>query len=249
MNLRRKLVVDYYVGGIAHVLLKPFVMLLGRILRRDHSLEFLEELAIVKMLGGGSLIIAYPSLLALKKSLPKIKLKLVTTSAIYPFAELTGLFDEVIVIRDDSTLHLVVDSIKAIRNLWRARALLDLEIHSRLSSIFSLLTCSINRIGIYTDVSFWRKSLYTHLLFYNKSSPVYSLYDQIVHLLGVDEVAFASAQLDFRTKINQLATACGNMEQGSIGVAPGCSIEAAVRQISSLPTILTELSFGGQIEN
>jgi len=226
MNLRVKLLADYYLGGVAHILLKPFVMLLGRILRRDHSLDptRLKELTIIKMLGGGSLIIAYPSLLALKKKYPNLTLGLVTTPAIKPFADLTGLFDNIILIRDDGIFHLVWDTAKAIRLLWCTSDLLDLEIHSRFSSIFTLLTCAYNRIGIYTDLSFGRRSLYTHLLFYNKYSPVHLLYDQVVRLLGVTDIDFTASKTEFQSRID-LQFPDDRIQRGGIeiGVAPGCS--------------------------
>jgi len=223
MNIKLKLAIDYYVGGAIHILLKPFVFTIGKILRRDHSLKHIEEITIIKMLGGGSLVIAYPSLLALKRKYPKLRLNLVTTIPIKHFAEILGLFDEIIVIREDSGLHLVIDSLRAIARLWRAKALVDLEIHSRLSSVFTLLTCARNRIGIYTDVSFWRKSLYTHLLFYNKYAPVYALYDQIVRLAGADPVDFESAKNEFASKIQRDPKAISTPDKVDIGIAPGCS--------------------------
>jgi ADP-heptose:LPS heptosyltransferase len=223
MNLRTKLLADYYFGGAIHIVLKPFVILLGKILRRNHSLESIDELVIIKLLGGGGLVIAYPSLLALKKANPALHLALVTTPEVKTFAELTGLFEEIIIIRDNNVLNLALDSIKAIRRLWRVRLLVDLEIHSRLSSIFCLLTCAINRIGVYTDLSFGRKALYTHLLFYNKSSPIYSLYDQVVQLLGVKTIDYPSAKDNFNAHIKRYPSVKTNPEKLNIGVAPGCS--------------------------
>ena len=60
MNLRRRLILDYYVGGLLHVLLKGPTILLGKILHRDHDLKNCSDVTILKMLGGGSLAIAYP---------------------------------------------------------------------------------------------------------------------------------------------------------------------------------------------
>ena len=77
------------------------------------------------MMGGGSLVIAYPALLALKKT-PQIKqLRLITTSAVKPFAEILGVFDEIIVIRDNSAVTLLTDSIGALRKLYRCDAIVD----------------------------------------------------------------------------------------------------------------------------
>ncbi len=192
MNLKVKQAADYYIGGTIHVVLKPFVFILGKILRRNHALDDVTDITIVKMLGGGSLVIAYPSLVALKERLPSLKLRLVTTPSIKPFAELLGIFDEILIVRDDSLPGMALDSVRVIARLWRAHVLVDFEIHSRFSSVFSLLTAAVNRIGIYTDLSFWRRSIYTHLIFYNKYSPVHGLYDQVVRLFGVSQSDFAS---------------------------------------------------------
>jgi ADP-heptose:LPS heptosyltransferase len=223
MNLHLKLLVDYYVGGAIHAILKPFVILLGKILKRNHSLEGVREVAIIKLLGGGSIIIAYPSLLALKDKHPGLKLTFVTSPAVAPFAEMTGLFDEIIVIRDSGLLVLLLDSIKAIRKLWRIRVLIDLEIHSRLSSVFTLVTCAVNRIGVYTDLSFWRRSIYTHLLFYNKFSAVYYMYDHVVRLLGVETIDLPRAKAEFGKQIRRGTLPAISPGRYSVGIAPGCS--------------------------
>ena len=107
VNLRVKLLADYYVGGTLQAILKPATVLLGKILRRDHDLARCSSLTFIKMMGGGSLVIAYPALLATKNS-PQVKqLRLITTSAVKPFAEILGVFDEIIVIRDDSAVTLL----------------------------------------------------------------------------------------------------------------------------------------------
>ena len=223
MNLKLKLSVDYYVGGTVHALLKPFILLLRATLHRDHSLDNLREITVLKMLGGGSLVIAYPSLLALKQSRPGVRLNLVTTPAIKPFAETLGLFDEIILLRDNRPEHLALDSVRAIARLWFTGALIDLEIHSRLSSIFVLMTCARNRIGIYTDVSYWRTSLYTHLLFYNKYAPVHAMYDQIARLFGAPEGDYRQAKALFRPRVPHDPAVRVAEGKVNIGIAPGCS--------------------------
>ena len=119
MNIRTKLLTDYYIGGTLQALLKPPTVLLGKILRRDHTLSRCSSVTFIKLMGGGSLVIAYPALLALKKT-PQIKqLRLITTSAVKPFAEILGVFDEIIVIRDNSAVTLLTDSIGALRKNTR----------------------------------------------------------------------------------------------------------------------------------
>ena len=58
MTLRAKLLADLYLGGVLQALLKPPTVLLGKILRREHNLGNCSSLTFIKMMGGGSLVIA-----------------------------------------------------------------------------------------------------------------------------------------------------------------------------------------------
>src|SRR5262249_33076134 len=142
MNLRTKLWIDYYIGGCAHAILKPPTILLGKLLKRDHTLTPCKSLTLIKMLGGGSLVIAYPALLALKESKGIEKLRLLTTPAVVPFAKLLGVFDEIIVIEDRAIGPLLWHSLSALSKLFLSDSILDLEIHSRLTTVLALMTCA-----------------------------------------------------------------------------------------------------------
>src|SRR5262249_31046241 len=184
MRLDRKLLLDYYVGGFLHAVLKPCAVLLGKVLRRNHDLKSCSSVTMLKLMGGGSLVIAYPALLALKRAPAIRELRLVTTPAVQPFAEVLRVFDEILVIRDDSVSTLIADAGLAIAKLFCCDVVVDLEPHSRLTTVFSLLTCARNRVGFFTTISFWRRNLATHLLFFNITNPVYQFYDQIATLFS-----------------------------------------------------------------
>ena len=232
MQLRQKLVLDYYLGTLLHVLLKPLVVLLGKVLRRDHDLSKCTSVTVIKMLGGGSLVIAYPALLAIKK-VPHIRtLRLLTTPAVRPFAEALGIFDEVIVIRDDSPVTSLVDALGAIVKLFRCDAIVDLEIHSRFTTVFSLFTCAVNRIGFYTRTSYWRRSLSSHLLFCNAFSGIYYFYDQIAELMGGKVPDFDECHSKFRSAIGEPLAGRRDGERLSIALAPCCSDLAAERMLT-----------------
>src|SRR5262245_40508152 len=119
MRLNRKLSLDYYVGGFLHAVLKPCVVLLGKVLRRNHDLKSCSSVTLLKLRGGGSLVVAYPALRALKCAPGVRELRLVTTPAVQPFAEIIGLFDEILVVRDDSMTTLARDALMAIAKLFR----------------------------------------------------------------------------------------------------------------------------------
>ena len=44
--------------------LRPTAQILGFVLRKDHTLELRDKVAVIKMMGGGSFIIAYPALVS-----------------------------------------------------------------------------------------------------------------------------------------------------------------------------------------
>ena len=202
-------------------------------MHRDHSLKTFEEVVFLKLVGGGSLVIAYPSLLAIKHRHPQIRFKLVTTPAIRPFSDLMGIFDEIVIIREENPIRLVFDSISALTKVWRSSVMVDLEIHSRFSSVFSLLTCSLNRVGIYTDVSFWRRSLYTHLIFYNKISPIFEVYDQIALLLRAPDISYARAKESFQANVSRWSDVSSEKGKLYLGIAPACSDYGKERMLTA----------------
>jgi len=132
MTLRAKLALDCYVGGFLHILLTGPTLLLGMFLARPRTLARCSTVTFMKLLGGGSLAIAYPALLAIKGVSHITCLRLVTTAPIAPFAEALGIFDDIVVVRDGKLLPLLKDSLSVVRRLWCSEALVDLEMHSRL---------------------------------------------------------------------------------------------------------------------
>jgi ADP-heptose:LPS heptosyltransferase len=226
-SLRKKLLFDYYAGGLLHVLFKPLVVLLGRVLRRDHDLRRrTQDVTVLKILGGGSLVIAYPSLLALKRCGHVRRLRLVVAPGARAFGDLLGLFDEVIVIRDSGgPLAIFRDAIAAWWRLLRTDTIVDLEVHSRLSTIFCLFTCARNRVSFYTADSFWRKEIATHLLFCNQSTGIYFSYDQVAKLFGATTVSMCDASRAFlETLARRPPTSLPARGAGvALAVAPCCS--------------------------
>jgi ADP-heptose:LPS heptosyltransferase len=223
MNLRLQLIIDYYIGGFLHCVLKPFVVLAGKMLRRDHDLKQCKSVTVIKMLGGGSLTIAYPALVAIKQAPEVQQLRLLTTPGVKPFAEALGVFDEIVVIRIDSPLRLFTDSLAALRKLFRCDAIVDLEIHSRLTTVLALATCARNRVGFYTQGSYWRRYLSTHLLFYNITSGTYYFYDQIAGLFGGEVLPFAHYQESFRRVLGAPPEQIAEPGRLKIAIAPCAS--------------------------
>lgn len=203
MQLNTKKALDYYVGGLMMGVLKPAAWLIGRLLHRNHHLIPKCEIVFIKMLGAGSLVIALPALLGLRRGRPDLKLTLVTTNALEGFARSLGIFDRILLIDESSLLSLIRSSLAILVRLFRVDTVVDLEIYSRLSSVFATLTCARNRIGFYLDTAFWRKNHHTHLIFYNRFSGVYHFYMAITEALGCSPATILECQKHLRLRFRQ----------------------------------------------
>ncbi|MBI4847181.1 MAG: glycosyltransferase family 9 protein [Nitrospirae bacterium] len=189
MNVTATRRIDYYLGSILIAILKPVVILMGLFLRRKHSLELKGDLTIVKLLGGGSLVIAFPSLLGLRRKYPNLITNLVTTKGTAQFARTLNIFDNILIIDDSGIFRLLGSSLRAYSKIFRCDTIIDLEAHSRLSTVFSLLTCARNRIGFYLEEAFWRRRINTHLIYFNLFSGSYHFYDKIFQLFSVSPLS------------------------------------------------------------
>jgi ADP-heptose:LPS heptosyltransferase len=185
MDLRTQRRVDNYVGRIGIALLRPPAQMLGALLRRDHELSVGNEIVWIKMLGGGSLLLAMPMLLGFRHAYPNLKMVLVTTRAVKPFAELLGVFDEYRVIDERGAVPLLTSSFGVWTKTLRADCIVDLEVHSRLTTVFTTLTMARNRVSFWLEDIFWRRGLASHLVFFNRSSGSYHFYDRVGDLFGV----------------------------------------------------------------
>ncbi len=171
----------------------------GKVLCRPHHLLPQGDLLVIKLLGGGSLLLVYPSLLGLRKTYPTKKIRLLCTKAVKPFAEILGVFDEIIILNDRSVWTLTCSVLAAFRKMLRSDTVLDLEIYSLGTTVLSALTTARNRIGFYQRSSFWRKNLHTHLIYFNQFSGIYLFYEKMAELLGATPLSFAESQKSFRS--------------------------------------------------
>jgi ADP-heptose:LPS heptosyltransferase len=229
MHLRAQKLIDNYVGGAAIAVLRPATMLLGNLLRRNHELTVGDEVVWVKMLGGGSLVLAMPMLLGFRRAHPKVRMVLVTTPAVKPFAELLGVFDEYRVIDARSGFALLWTSLVTLFRSFRADCIVDLEVHSRLTTVFTTLTMARNRVAFWLDHIFWRRGLASHLVFFNRSSGSFYFYDRIGDLFGVKSASRAECERALAEASCGVAAAKG---PGQVSVGFACSDLAHERMLS-----------------
>lgn len=206
MTFQTKLRADFWLGGLLLALLYGPVRLLGRSLRRDHSTTHRRGCVVIKLVGAGSLFLAMPSMLEIRRSFPPGRFYLVGTPAVVRTAQEFGWFDEYWTIDDSSVRRLLWTAGVA---LWRmarqADHLIDLEVHSRFTTVFTVLSMVRNRIGFVDEIVFWRRAFYTHMTFFNVHGPVYVFYDMLAHWFGVEQVAVTAFNTGFRDQV--MATA------------------------------------------
>lgn len=228
MNLGAQKILDRVVGGAALVVLKPFVVLAGATLRRDHGLEPRGKIVFMKMLGGGSLVIALPALLGIRKRYPNRPMWLVTTAAVAPFARTLGVFDEIVVIDSRGVFRLFATALGALVRAFRADTFVDLEVYSKLTTVFSLLTCARNRIGFYLESALWRRPIHTHLIFFNRAAPVALFYDRVAALLGASPATREECERSVRSAISADKTS-----EPVLVMGVGCSSLSRERMLSA----------------
>jgi ADP-heptose:LPS heptosyltransferase len=221
MNVRLQRKLDNYIGRIGIAALRPAAMFLGLVLRRDHTLTVEDEIVWVKMLGGGSLLLAMPMLLGLRRAHPGVKMVLITTPGVAPFAKLMGVFDEYRFIDDRGALRLLWSAMRVLMRTLRADCIVDLEVHSRLTTVFTTLTLARNRVSFWLEDIFWRRGLASHLVFFNRASGSYHFYDRIGELLG----GVTAARDDCRTGLRQSCQISDAVRpvRGRVSVGFACS--------------------------
>jgi ADP-heptose:LPS heptosyltransferase len=221
--------IDRWVGAWLLVVLRPLAQLAGALLRRDHRSDPRGELVFVKMMGGGSLLIALPALLGVRRRFPDRTLTLVCGGPVAPFAELLGVFDRIERIDDDAGLPALVASAgRILFGLVRRRVdtVVDLEVYSQLTTVFSLLSCARNRIGFYVESTYWRRNVLTHLVFFNRARGTYHFYAAAAELLGA-KPATRGACREFLLGRAGRARADG----AYLAIGAGCSDFASVRHL------------------
>lgn len=234
MKISTLKVIDGYIGRILIAFFSPLAFLVN--LNSAKTPEGLTtskitKITYLKILGGGSLLIAYPAILAIRRQYPNAKIILICSPEVAAFAKLTDLIDELVLI-DTSHIRLFIASVfKAIKAGWRSDIFVNYELHSKLTTLFCFFTFSRNRFGLFQNWNLWQKGYINHPIFYNPSSPIYVGYEQIAANAGGVIPPWDDACKYFQ---NQLETEVSSFESGSYFVlAPFCSALYRERECSS----------------
>jgi ADP-heptose:LPS heptosyltransferase len=227
MTVDDKQWLDRILGPWLLVILRPLAQIAGKIMRRDHASAPCGEIVFIKLMGGGSLLIALPSLLGVRQKFRQYQLTLVCGSPVAPFAELIGVFDRIEVVNDRrGVFALLASAARILSALIRRRVdtVIDLEVYSQLTTIFSLLTLARNRIGFYVSSTYWRRNVLTHLVFFNRARGVFHFYTAAMRLIGAEPATRAEVRAHLLRR-SGAAPAAGNY----LVVGAGCSDFASVR--------------------
>lgn len=227
MTVADKQRVDRILGPWLVVLLRPLAQLAGKLLGRDHSSAPRGEIVYIKLLGGGSLLIALPALLGVRRRYPNLSLTLVCGSPVAPFARLIGIFDRMEVMNDRRGAFALLASAARILCglvLRRVDTIVDLEVYSQLTTVFSLLTLARNRIGFYVASTYWRRNVLTHLVFFNRARGVFHFYAATAQLLGAQPAPRDEVRQHLLERIGRAQAA-----RDYVAVGGGCSDFASVR--------------------
>ena len=163
--------IDKYLGYLLIGILLPFTRFLGITLRRNHKLfNPPQNILFIKILGLGSLIVTIDSIKSIKAKYPQAKLILLTDSNIANGISPFKIFDELWTIKTNNIFLVFYKSIQFLVKSWRLKKLwvVDLEVYSKLTTVYSLMTFAINRFGFYLPYVFFRKNLNTNNVIFNQ---------------------------------------------------------------------------------
>ena len=146
-NLKR---IDNFLGSIFLILFWPLAYILNKFITRLGPGK--NQICVLKILGGGSLLMAYPALLGVKERHQDKRLILVCSKEVYQFSKLINIFDEVYTVNTQSFLSLGMSAVKALMGVINSDILINLEMHSKACAIFSLLTLSKKKSGIISNL-------------------------------------------------------------------------------------------------
>lgn len=225
MRVRALKRIDLWLGSLLVGLLSPLA-LLGRLAPwRRKGLEVQGRLVIVKILGGGSLLVALPALQALRDRYPHVRMTLLCSSGVRPFGEMCGVFDDYAMVSTASLSDLLTSCLTAYARVFAVDTIVNLEIHSKLTGVFCFLTAARSRLSLSLNWNRWQNNLITYSLFYNDSAPIYLAYFQLARALGAEIPPMAAAARRFcaHNGLDKAQETPPDWPRPLVALAPFCS--------------------------
>jgi ADP-heptose:LPS heptosyltransferase len=192
VQIRAKQKIDQLLGYFLIALLFPFTRLLGITLRRDHSINCSEvetvggsgeaaradrggaprRIVFIKLMGLGSLVAASDSIEAMRVRFPRARFILVTDNNLAEGIAPFHVFDEIVRMDTGNLFSTGAGMMRFLLRCWGWRGLwvIDLEVYSKLTTVFALLTLARNRFGFYLSLVPFRRYLNTHNITFDQSA-------------------------------------------------------------------------------
>ncbi len=177
---------DKFLGAFIAFPLNFLVRLVGLVTNFDHSLKGEKKnIVICKFKGMGSIIQSTPLIQTLKVNYPEANIIFVSSIENKAILERITIIDKVLLVNDSSMIKLLGSSTKLLAKLIRTRVdlYIDLEIYSNYSSIITTCSLAKDRFGYYLSTSKYRMGMYTHMMYFNTTSPITESYLQFARLL------------------------------------------------------------------
>jgi ADP-heptose:LPS heptosyltransferase len=233
ISLRSKQLIDYFCGLPLIGIISVFGLLKKSLKPTPSEIISPKQILFIKMQGGGSLVVALPALLGIRNRYPDTKIIGVVTPGVLSFAELLGVFDELMVIEDRSFLALFFSTLRIIRSFFNIEVVVDLEVYSRLTTCLSFFLFPKFHITFFLDDLFLRKNIATHLIYFNRAYGAFYFYEQIARLLVSEPASFheCRASLINNLKFDKNCTALGAR---NVTIGTGCSDFGQMRKLNQV---------------
>lgn len=189
MKFSAKRRLDYVIGEPVCGLIDLGMRVLGRLLRRDHRLSpDFKQVWIIKFVGMGTVVNAVPLLRGLRQTYRQARITFITFPGMAPLLQRLPEVDHLHVLHDDNLLRLAWDCLVLMLKAWRTKPelVVDLEAHSRFSTILASVSAARNRAGFYHSTALFRSGLYTHLMFFNRFNHILDCHRQLGRMLGCE---------------------------------------------------------------
>jgi ADP-heptose:LPS heptosyltransferase len=217
MRIPQQRKADKYLGYFLIILLLPVTRLLGIFMRRNHHLQPApHNILFIKIFGLGSLITATDSIKSIRLNYPDARLILLTDKNIAAGIEPFDLFHEIWAVDSTNLSSLLNGGITFLFRSWRLKFcwVVDLEVYSKLTTVYALLTCAINRFGFYLTPVFFRAYLNTHNVPFDQSAYIESNYKKIAEAVTgqpVKETAYAIRENEHLMPYIALNNTCSDL--------------------------------------
>lgn len=197
MTARNKIILDRLLARPAALLLNALAWPLGQVMRRSHddAPDSVRVIAIAKFLGIGSILRSTPLLSALMLKYPRASYVYVTARKNEQLLKHISGIDSVLYVDESRLWTLFRDTIKLVFALRRLKVDLyfDLEVYSAFAAMIPVLGLARNRYGFYLGSFMFKSGLHTHLVYFNDSKNISSIYVMLSRACGIKDPEYRIA--------------------------------------------------------